>query len=193
MTGIGHCFVAGRISYVFGLHGACEAADTACSAALVALHSAHRGAQLRECEAALVAGVNAMIIPATLDNYAAAGLTSPSGKSYVFDARANGFARGEGCATGLLSACDVSAVHALQVTGSAVRQDGKSASLTAPNGRAQKLLFDAVLADACVAPSDLQLAESAANGSAMGDAIESGAMAAGLLSRRSHARLWSGP
>ena len=53
---------------------------------------------------ALLAGVNMMLVPATLDAYAAAGLTSPSGKAYVFDARANGFVRGEGCAAGVLQA-----------------------------------------------------------------------------------------
>ena len=62
-TGIGHCFAAGRISYVLGLHGACEAIDTACSSALVALHESHRSMRLGEHDNALAAGVNAMIIP----------------------------------------------------------------------------------------------------------------------------------
>ena len=58
MTGTGHCFAAGRVSYALGLHGACVAIDTACSSALVACHSARRAVQLRECEHTLLAGVN---------------------------------------------------------------------------------------------------------------------------------------
>ena len=63
-----------------------------------------------------------------------------------------------------------------------MRQDGRSASLTAPNGRAQKLLLDAVITDAAMTPPDLPLLEAAANGSALGDAIEAGAIASAVLS-----------
>ena len=57
LTGTGHCFAAGRLSYTLGLHGASEAIDTACSSALVACHSARRCVQLHECQHALLAGV----------------------------------------------------------------------------------------------------------------------------------------
>eukprot|EP00966_Prymnesium_polylepis_P277601 6413889-Prymnesium_polylepis.1 len=118
-----------------------------------------------------------MFVPATLDAYAAAGLTSPSGKAFVFDARADGFVRGEGCGAGVLQA--VAAVTS--IVGSAVRQDGRSASLTAPNGRAQQLLLGAMLADGRTAPEQLQITEAAANGSSMGDPIEAGAIVGALL------------
>ena len=71
MTGTGHCFAAGRFSYALGLHGACEAIDTACSAALVAVHNAHRALQMQDGCDALMAGVNMMFIPITLDRCAA--------------------------------------------------------------------------------------------------------------------------
>jgi acyl transferase domain-containing protein/NADPH:quinone reductase-like Zn-dependent oxidoreductase len=182
MTGTGHCFAAGRLSYVLGLHGVCEAIDVACSAALVACHNAHRALQMGDSRDALSAGINMMFLPETLNEYATAGLTSPSGKAFVFDARANGFVRGEGCAVGVLQVAhtDVSAL----LVGSAVRQDGRSASLTAPNGRAQQLLLGAVLADASTTPAQLKLVEAAANGSALGDPVEAGAIAAALLVRR---------
>ena len=70
--------------------------------------------------------------------YATARLTSASGKSFVFDARADGFIRGEGCGTTLLR--EASPGASVLMVGSAIRQDGRSASLTAPNGRAQQLL-----------------------------------------------------
>ena len=58
-TGTAHCFAAGRISYVLGLHGPCEATDVACSSALVACHNARVQAGDSH-PGALVAGVNLM-------------------------------------------------------------------------------------------------------------------------------------
>lgn len=88
MTGTGHAFACGRLSYVLGLHGACVTIDVACSAALAACHSAHRAVQMHDTHDALVAGVNMMFVPSTLEGYAAAGLTSSLGKAFVFDSRA---------------------------------------------------------------------------------------------------------
>ena len=187
MTGTGHCFVAGRLSYVFGLHGACEAIDTACSASLVACHHAYRASLSRDCDGALFSGVNMMFLPSTAAGYVAAGFASASGKAFVFDARADGFSRGEGCIAGVFPAVtsdELRQTTGQQIIGSAVRQDGRSASLTAPSGRAQQLLLNAVLADASTLPAQIPLLESAANGSRLGDAIEVGAIASAILKLR---------
>ena len=90
MTGSGHCFVAGRLSFALGLHGICEAIDTACSASLVACHHAHRAVSWGDSERTMFAGVNMMFLPSTTAAFVAAGLASASGKSFVFDARADG-------------------------------------------------------------------------------------------------------
>ena len=181
LTGTGHCFAAGRLSYVLGLHGPCEAIDVACSSALVACHHAHRAMQIRDCREGLVAGVNMMLIAEKLDVYATGGLTATSGKACVFDARADGFVLGEGCSAGALGAV---ASTDSSVVGSAVRQDGRSASLTAPNGRAQQLLLSAALTDASTVPGQLRLMEAAANGAALGDPIEIGAVVGTILAPR---------
>ena len=186
MTGTGHCFAAGRLSYVLGLHGTCEAIDVACSSALVACHNACRAIKDGE-RCALVAGINLMLLPGTLDAYARAGLTSAQGKAFVFDARADGFVRGEACGTGViegaLAASPLARVHHC-VVASAVRQDGRSASLTAPNGQAQRLLLRAALLDGGMSPMDLAIVEAAANGSKLGDPVEVGAVADALVIER---------
>ena len=70
--------------------------------------------------------------------------------------------------------------------GSAVRQDGKSASLTAPNGPAQRGLLRAAVADAHATPSMLLRVESAASGSAIADPIDAEATVEALeCARRS--------
>ena len=116
----------------------------------------------------LVASAHAHIVDSrcTTAGYASAGLTSSVGKAFVFDSRASGFIRGEGCCTAVLRAVAVTAT--VHLCGSAVRQDGRSASLTAPNGRAQLLLLSAVLMDASTASEQVQQVEAAANGSALG-------------------------
>ena len=58
MTGTGHCFAAGRISYVLGLHGPCASLDSACSSALVAVDTALRDARAGRIDYAVVGGVN---------------------------------------------------------------------------------------------------------------------------------------
>ena len=49
-TGSALSVASGRLSYVLGLHGACAAYDSACSAALVAFHAAVRSLQGGECD-----------------------------------------------------------------------------------------------------------------------------------------------
>jgi acyl transferase domain-containing protein len=64
-TGNAHSAAAGRLSYTLGLRGPCVAMDTACSSSLVALHLACMNLRNRECDGALVGGVNLMLSPLT--------------------------------------------------------------------------------------------------------------------------------
>jgi acyl transferase domain-containing protein len=79
------------------------------------------------------------------------------GRCRTFDAAADGYGRGEGFASLLLtqhrapsgagSGCG--AIHA-RLCGTAVNQDGRSSSLTAPNGPSQQALVAAALAAAAL-------------------------------------------
>ena len=75
-------------------------------------------------------GVTLMLSPGVGTSFAIAGMTSARGRSHTFDVRADGYARGEACGGVAMRQDD----GALGLLGSAVRQDGRSASLTAPNG-----------------------------------------------------------
>eukprot|EP00964_Phaeocystis_antarctica_P150549 scaffold117973_cov65-Phaeocystis_antarctica.AAC.1 len=72
--------------------------------------------------------------------------------------------------------------------GSAVRQDGRSASLTAPNGTAQRALLQAALAEAGVAAASVARLEAHGTGTALGDPIEAGSLHAALLQARGEAQ-----
>ena len=136
-TGSAPSIASGRLSYTLGLHGPCVSYDTACSAALAASHAGLRALQLAECGVGLVVGVTLMLAPGVGTSFAVAGMTSARGRSHTFDERADGYARGEACGGVTLSYGD----GLLGLLGSAIRQDGRSASLTAPNGSAQRTLL----------------------------------------------------
>ncbi|EOD23041.1 polyketide synthase, partial [Emiliania huxleyi CCMP1516] len=135
---------AGRVSFVLGLQGPCLSYDTACSSSLAAAHGGMRALQLRECTAALALGVNMIFSQYASLGMARAGMTSPHGRSHSFDRRADGYGRGEGCHAAVLRL----AAGGLQLLrGCVVRQDGRSASLTAPNGQAQQALVVAAVGE----------------------------------------------
>lgn len=170
------CFAAGRLSYLLGLEGPSLALDTACSASLVALHQACRSLRGGESERALVGGVHLMLSPGGFLYNDITGALSPDGLSKTFDAGADGFGRGEGCAALVLRRLsDALAagerVHAV-IRGSAVNQDGASGGLTVPNGKAQEAVIRAALADAGLAPEEIDYLEAHGTGTVLGDPIE---------------------
>ena len=68
--------------------------------------------------------------------------------------------------------------------GSAVNQDGRSNGLTAPNSLAQQAVLRSALADAQLAPGDLDYVEAHGTGTALGDPIEMGALQAVFAPQR---------
>ena len=149
-----------------------------CSA--TASHAARRALQLHECTVGLASGVNLMLLPSVGTSFAVAGMTSPTGRCHTFDARADGYARGEACCSVSLQAFEAG----IAMSGSAVRQDGRSASLTAPSGVAQQGLLRASLDDARLRATELSCGEAHGTGTALGDPIEAGSLAASTLSPR---------
>jgi 3-oxoacyl-(acyl-carrier-protein) synthase/SAM-dependent methyltransferase/aryl carrier-like protein len=173
--------LAGRLAYQFGLHGPALTVDTACSSSLVAVHLGLRSLRAGEAEMALVGGVNLLLAPESSVVLSRAGLMSPTGRCRAFDAAADGYVRGEGCGLLLLkpllrAEADGDRVLAV-IRGSAVNHDGRSSSFTAPNGAAQVAVIRAALADAGLAPADIDYVEAHGTGTALGDPIEFDALA----------------
>jgi 3-oxoacyl-(acyl-carrier-protein) synthase/acyl carrier protein len=188
-NGTSHSTAAGRVSFVFGLQGPCAAYDTACSSALVALHAAVRCLQHDDCDLAVVLGVNAMLTATISMSFAGAGMTTPTGRCHTFDEGADGYCRGEGCGAVVLkrmgdALSDQDRIHAV-VRGIGVAQDGTSASLIAPNGRAQEKLLRAALRDAGLKSQDVDYLEAHGTGTALGDPIEMSALKAAMSEGRS--------
>ncbi|HZN94391.1 MAG TPA: type I polyketide synthase, partial [Myxococcales bacterium] len=176
INGVQRCMAVGRLSFLFGLQGPCFPVDTSCSSALVASHLACQSLREGESDLALVGGVSAMISLDALVGMCRVGAMSPDGRCKAFDAAANGMVAGEGCGVLVLKRlADAQAagdrVLAL-IRGSALNHDGKSASLTAPNGKAQQAVIRQALAAAGVSPGEVGHLEAHGTGTALGDPIE---------------------
>jgi acyl transferase domain-containing protein/NAD(P)-dependent dehydrogenase (short-subunit alcohol dehydrogenase family)/SAM-dependent methyltransferase len=179
---------AGRISYCLGLQGPAMSIDTACSSSLVSLHVACRSLRSGESRLAIAAGVNLMCSPETTIALSKSHMLAPDGRCKTFDARADGFARGEGCGVVILkrladALADGDRVLAL-IRGTAVNQDGRSGGLTVPNGPAQEAVIRAALADAGVQPEDIHYVEAHGTGTSLGDPIEVHALGGALCADR---------
>ncbi|MFE7740875.1 SDR family NAD(P)-dependent oxidoreductase [Nocardia sp. NPDC057455] len=176
LTGTMSSIVAGRVSYVLGLRGPAVAIDTACSSSLVAVHQACRSLRTGECDVALAGGVNLLQSELTSEALARMGALSPDGHCRPFDARANGYVRGEGAGVVVLKTlsraiADGDAIRAL-IRGSSVNHDGRSMGLTAPNPTAQRELLHAALADAGCTADQIGYVETHGTGTPLGDPIE---------------------
>jgi myxalamid-type polyketide synthase MxaE and MxaD len=188
-TGNALAIAANRISYFFDLHGPSMAVDTACSSSLMAVHLACRSLRSGECDLALAGGVNVILSPAHAIAFTKAGVLAPDGRCKVFDARADGYVRGEGGGFVVLKSlararAEGDIIYAV-IRGSAVQQDGRTNGLLAPSREAQEAVLRAAYQDAGVSPKDVQYVEAHGTGTLLGDSIEARALGAVLGRERS--------
>jgi acyl transferase domain-containing protein len=186
-TGTAHSVAAGRVAYVLGLQGPNVAVDTACSSSLVAVHLACQSLRAGESRMALAGGVNLILVPDITVALSRSHMMASDGRCKAFDARADGFVRGEGCGVVVLKrlsdACaDGDRVLAV-IRGSAVNQDGRSSGITAPNGASQQQVIRRALASARVRPEEVGYVEAHGTGTSLGDPIEAHALAAEFAGR----------
>ncbi|WIG98718.1 type I polyketide synthase [Myxococcus sp. SDU36] len=180
-TGNATSVAAGRLAYTFGFTGPCVSLETACSSALVAVHSAGESLRRGDCRVALAASVNLVLAPEITAAFSKARMMAPDGRCKTFDELADGYVRSEGVAALVLKT--VSAAKAdgdtilAVIRGSAINQDGASSGLTVPNGPMQEALVRKALARAGVKPGDVDYVEAHGTGTALGDPIEVGALA----------------
>ncbi|SNS94744.1 MULTISPECIES: type I polyketide synthase [unclassified Azospirillum] len=194
-TGVALNAIAGRISYLWDLHGPALVVDTACSSSLVALHLAAQSLERGECDMALVGGVNVLLSPMSLVPSSKMGMMAADGRCKSFDARADGVVISEGCGAILLKPLDAARRDGDPVlavlAGTAINQDGRSNGLTAPNQKAQADVIRSALARAGVTAGDVGYVETHGTGTPLGDPIEMEALAEtyGAANAPGHCRL----
>ncbi|MGO1121116.1 type I polyketide synthase, partial [Rhodovibrionaceae bacterium A322] len=179
-TGSSANALAGRVSYLLGLEGPALAVDTACSSSLVTVHLACQALRNKECDLALAGGSNVMLSPEMSVFFSKVGAVTGEDRCRVFDARAQGYLRGEGAGVVLLkrlsqALADGDPIRAV-IAGSAVNQDGASNGFTAPNGPSQQRVVQQALAAAHLPASSVDYVECHGTGTPLGDPIEVGAL-----------------
>ena len=174
---------SGRLAYVFGRSGPTASVDTACSASLVATHLAAAAFAESPLQGAIAAGVLLCLVPESTLMLARASMLSPEGRSKTLDATADGYVRGDACRAVYLARADPAdpglAIGLLRAT--AVNTNGRASSLTAPHGPSQQALLRWALTAARLAPQQVAGLQLHSNGTALGDPIELGAIAAVML------------
>jgi acyl transferase domain-containing protein len=195
-AGNGNSFVAGRVAHTLGLQGPAMAIDTACSSSLVAIHTACSALRNGEADLAVAAGVNLILAPWTTVALDRTGALSPDGTSRPFDARANGYVRGEGCGVLLLKRLEDAQRDGDRILavleGTAVNHDGRSSAFAAPNVSSQARLIERVLASIDLDPTEIGYHEAHGTGTPLGDPIEMAAVAQTLGGTDGQAALYVG-
>ncbi|EIT79328.1 polyketide [Aspergillus oryzae 100-8] len=170
-TGFGllRSFVAGRLSHHFGWTGPSQTIDTSCSSAMVAIHQACRAIEAGECTRAVAGGVNLITNMVTYNAMRVGGFINETGPCKTFDARADGYCRGEAVGVVVLKPLakalgDGDHIHGvLLATGN--NQNIKSTSITNPTVESQSALYRDVL-------GQVSYVEAHGTGTRAGDPVE---------------------
>src|SRR2546430_1616960 len=169
-------YMAGRISYTYGLTGPSMTVLTACSSSSVAVHLACQAILAGECDSALAGGVAVNVRDAGY-LFTEGGMYSPRGRCEPYTVSADGTLDGNGVAVLFLRRLDVALAEGNPilgvVAGTAVNNDGRErAGFTAPGVAGQIELIEEALGVAELSSARIGLLEGHGTGTKIGDALE---------------------
>ena len=174
-------FLTARVSHKLGLRGPSFPVQTACSTALVAVHTACQSLLNYECDMALAGAVAYKNPENTGYLYHEGGFLSPDGHVRPFDVDARGTVFGSGVGAVVLkrvedALADRDTILAV-IKGSAVNNDGAvRPSFTAPSASGQAAVIAEALAAADVPADTVDYVEAHGSGTLVGDSIEVAAL-----------------
>ncbi|KAK2767436.1 Type I Iterative PKS [Arachnomyces sp. PD_36] len=184
-TGTARNNVANRVSYFFDWQGPSMSIDTACSSSLAAVNLAVRALREGDCNAAVAAGTNLIISPTFFLTASNLSLLSPRGRSRMWDAGADGYARGEGVASVFMKRLsdavrDGDPIECI-IRETMTNQDGRTMGITMPSSTAQAKLIRSTYAKAGLSlerfEDHCQYFEAHGTGTQAGDPQEAAAIA----------------
>jgi acyl transferase domain-containing protein/D-arabinose 1-dehydrogenase-like Zn-dependent alcohol dehydrogenase len=184
LTGLQRSLIANRVSYTLGLRGPSMTVDTGQSSSLVAVHLACESLRRGESTLALACGVHLNISSSSMLSASSFGGLSPDGRCFTFDARANGYVRGEGGGVVVLKPLSDALAAGDSIYGvihaSAVNNDGGGDGLTAPSQLAQEEVLQLAYRGSGIEQVAVQYVELHGTGTKLGDRVEAAALGAVL-------------
>ncbi|KAM0323503.1 hypothetical protein ACHAQA_008783 [Verticillium albo-atrum] len=182
ISGYGDFALANRVAYEFGFEGPSMVVRTACSSSLIALHEACMALYSGECESAIVGGTNIILNPCMTVFMSTQGVMSKDGRCKTFDARADGYARGEGAVAihvkKLSDAIrDNDPIRAV-IRASCLNSDGRTSNMLQPSSESHEALIRRSHALAGIQDlSKTAMIECHGTGTPIGDPLEAKAVA----------------
>ncbi|HEX2706353.1 MAG TPA: type I polyketide synthase, partial [Candidatus Lustribacter sp.] len=167
--------MAGRVANLFNLRGPNYTTDAACASGLAALSSAVHGLVEHDYDAVVTGGIDRNMGVDGFVKFCKIGALSASG-TRPFDAGADGFVMGEGCALFVLKRLedaerDNDRIYSV-ILGVAGASDGKGKGITAPNPAGQKLAIARAWENAALDPATAGAVEAHGTSTRVGDAAE---------------------
>lgn len=180
LTGTHRSLIANRVSHTLGLRGPSLTVDAGQASSLVSVQMAVESLRRGESEMALAGGVNLILVPESTEAVARFGGLSPDARCHTFDARANGYVRGEGGALVVLKPLGRAQAEGDRVLavihGGAVNHSGAGEFLTRPTAGGQAAAIRAAHEDAGVRPDRVGYVELHGTGTPAGDPVEARAL-----------------
>ncbi|KAH7346691.1 polyketide synthase PKS [Rhexocercosporidium sp. MPI-PUGE-AT-0058] len=183
-TGLARSITSNRVSYFYDWRGLSMTIDTACSSSLVAVHEAVQVLRRGESDVAVAAGCTLILGPEMYVMESKLHLLSPTGHCHMWDARADGYTRGEGFGVVILKTLskaikDGDHIQSI-IRETGVNSDGRTTGITMPSSSSQAALIQATYEraglDITKASDRCQYFEAHGTGTPVGDPIEASAI-----------------
>ena len=145
LSGTGSEMISNRISWFYDLRGPSFTLGTACSSSLVALHQGCQSLRSRDADFSVVGGCNLLLNPEMFSFLSNMQFLAQDGRCKSFDAKGDGYGRGEGFAAVVLKRVDDAIrdgdpIRAV-IRGTGANQDGHTKGITVPSPEAQESLI----------------------------------------------------
>lgn len=144
-TGSNRAIISNRVSYFFDWHGPSMTIDTACSSSLIAVHQGVQSLRSGESQVSVACGTQVLLGYDMYISESNLKMLSPNGRSRMWDADADGYARGEGVAAIVMkrlrdAIADGDHIECI-IRETGANQDGFSNGITVPSSEAQANLI----------------------------------------------------
>jgi 3-oxoacyl-[acyl-carrier-protein] synthase II len=171
---------SGLVAMRHGLRGPVFGVMSACASGAHAIGAATRMIEAGEASAVVAGGAEATLTPLTKAAFAAMDATSPTGISWPFDARRDGFVMGEGAGMVVLEDAELAQqrgarVHG-EVLGYAATSDAHHLTAPDPSGESAALAITRALKDAGLGSEDVDYVNAHGTSTPLNDRSETQAL-----------------